>query len=131
MDWVIVAAGVLELEPVALAVYERRGAGFGIRLAVDHPVIGRAVSGEFRFKDERDVDYVSWIGGRRRGCGKLAVIPEKIFGLLPGGFAGAAGVFDDDSRACGLDVFADLAEDPDAGVVHFDKDADALGWREP
>src|SRR5580698_8424246 len=59
MDRVVVAAGVPELKPVALAMHERCGAGFWPGFAVDRPVVGRAVSREFRFKDERYVDYVS------------------------------------------------------------------------
>ena len=127
VDGVIVAAGVLELEPIALAMNERSGAGCGPGFAVDHPVVGRAVSGEPGFEDERDVDYVS-VAGRRGGArGEDAVIPDDSVGLLPCGFAGAPGVFDDNAHAGGLDVLAHLAQNPDAGIVHFDDGADALG----
>ena len=42
----------------------------------------------------------------------------------------AACVFEDDAHAGELDVLADFAEDPDAGVVEFDDGGDAFGGRE-
>ena len=130
MDGVSVGAVVFHDEAIALAGGEDGLVGVGVGLAVDEPLLFGAVAMEFGFKDE--VDAMS-AGGRGVGIGRsaeLAVVPDELFGLDPGGFAGGAGVLDDDAHAGGLDVFADFAEDPDAGVVELDESGDAFGGRE-
>ncbi len=129
VDGMVIAAGVFEDEAVALAGFEERAFDVGPGFAVDGPVIGGAVAGEFGCEDEGDFDDGIG-GGLGHFGGELGVVPEEFFGLLPHWLAGAIGVFDDDTHTGGLDVFADFAHDPDAGVVHFNDGADALGGGE-
>ena len=47
------------------------------------------------------------------------------------GLAGPAGVFDSDAHAVMAVVVGEIAEDPDAGMIHFHDGGDALGGAEP
>ena len=124
MDRMVVGAAIFEEQAIALAGGEGRALSVGIGLAVDEPVVEVAVTGEFGFEDERDLDGFGF--GRRRGVGELEIVPVEAGWLLPLRLAAAACVFDDDAHTSGLSALADFAESPDAGIVHLDNGADTL-----
>src|SRR6185437_15613807 len=122
MQWMVVLAGVDQLQTVATALLQRRRSHLGIRLSVDRPGLHRTVSTEPGFKHER-------YGGSRRGFGRvtsaqgaleLLIAPKQFRGLLPAWRTGLVSILDDNPHAGCLHMFAHLAENPDTGVVHLD-----------
>src|ERR1700722_10709866 len=116
MQRMVVRALVDELQAVAPAPHEGRRFGIRIRLAVDRPGLHGAMPAEPRFEHERQ-EY------RRRRCTvrglrsrKLLMARDEIGRLLPASRAAPVLVFDSHRHAERLDVLANLAEYPDAGV---------------
>ena len=68
-------------------------------------------------------------GGLRGG--ELFVVPDEIGRLLPARGARPIFIFDGHGHAERLNVLANLAEHPDARIVHLHERADALSGREP
>src|ERR1700722_2729650 len=85
---------------------------------------------ELRFKHQWDLDRRR----RRLEIGlpycELFVTPDQIGRLLPARRAALVGIFDNDAHAGGLHVPADLAENPNARIVHRHERADTLARRE-
>jgi len=132
MDGVVVHALVVHDEAIALAGAEARELVWcgvlRVAEAIDEPLLFVSVAMKFSLEDEVDTLIIwAWCGG---GGGELVVIPKKRFRLVPHGFAGGIGIFKDDAHPGGLHMPADFAENPCAGIVHFDDGRDAFGRRE-
>src|SRR6516165_4178992 len=99
MHRMIVRALVLELQAIALPLFEGDRVSIRKGFAIDHPVIERPMAGELRLEDQRDRDYRFIIRRCRDRRRELTIVPNKTFLLLPDRFATMVGVLEHDPHA--------------------------------
>ena len=103
--------------------------GHGKCDAIDGPEIETFVGGVL-FGEEH-VDGFVGVGGGGPGGGEAEVVPLEGGRGSPEGLGLLIGVFDDDAHAVVAVVVGEIAENPDAGMIHGDEGGDALGRAEP
>ena len=125
MDGMHVVALVIEDQPVAAVGADADGVGLGILLAVDGPVIDGAIAGPLLFEDQGDA--LIRLGGGFIPAEDACSPTCSSGGAVHCGRAGTAGVLDHNAQAEIADLIVGIAQNPYAGLVHFDDGVDALG----
>ena len=76
---------------------------------------------------------IGFVGRGRDGAGlgEARIVPAKRRRRDPCGFARAASVFNDDAHAVAAVVVVEIAQNPDAGMIHLHDGGDALGGSQP
>jgi len=134
VDGMDVITGIAHSNAVTLALLQmKRGGdhfvGHGESDSIDSPAVeaffGGVVFGEGHLKGH--------IGGSGGGAGfcETRIVPFEGRWRDPLGFAGAAGVLDDNAHAVAAIIVVEIAQDPDAGMIHFHDGRNAFGSTEP
>src|SRR6185437_2324386 len=126
----VVHAAVLEDEAMTLPLMQQYRRSIGKRLAVDHPLIERAMAAEARSENKRNRHI--WSVRLRHCVAKCAVIPGELFqSRRPGSrflwFAALAGVLDHDAHTSVAIIFVCFAQDPHTRLIHCYQRGNGLG----
>src|SRR5579862_6984064 len=134
VDGMNVIAGVAHFNAVAAALAEVVFGGHlatGENLVVDGPEI-EAVFGGILFGEGHLDGFVGRRGlGSGMRAGKTRVVPMEGRGSEPLRLSLVSSVFNNDAYAVFAVVVGKIAENPHAGVVHFDDGGNAFGGPEP